>query len=144
MKVNATNLHGWVISQKMPDGDFEWVSKNKYRDMGLLLNYEEGCIAIVDTRLFDHKENEKKNKCFIFKVDSEYPPKLSEREDNYPLAPEVITINPQITGEKQHNFGGQYFSAACTYNRKLICSFLPNKYYVVLGLLLCFYIDRSI
>ena len=35
----------------------------------------------------------------------------------------------------------QYFGAACPYSRKLICSFLPKKHYVVLCQLLRFYLD---
>ena len=73
----------------------------------------------------------------------EYPPELHERDDDYPLAPEVMNIEPEITGEKQHNLRAQYFGAACPYSRKLICSFLPKKHYVVLSQLLRFYLDRG-
>ena len=73
----------------------------------------------------------------------EYPPELHERDDNYSLAPEMMTIEPEIISEKQHNLRAQYFGAACLYSRKLISSFLPKKHYVVLGQLLCFYLDRG-
>ena len=76
-------------------------------------------------------------------MDLEYPPELHERDDYYPLAPEVMTIEPEITGEKQHNLRAQYFGAAYPFSRKLICSFLPKKHYVVLGQLLRFYLDRG-
>ena len=36
-------------------------------------------------------------------MDLEYPPELHERDDDYPVAPEVMTIEPVIIGEKQHN-----------------------------------------
>ena len=72
-----------------------------------------------------------------------YPPELHERDDDYPLAPEVMTIEPEITAKKQHNLLAQFFGAACRYSRKLICSFLPKKHYVVLGQLLRFYLDRG-
>ena len=74
----------------------------------------------------------------------EYPPELHEQDDDYPLAPEVITIEPEITGEKQHNLRVQYFGAACPYSRKLICSIPPKTHYVVLSKLLRFYLDRGI
>ena len=54
-----------------------------------------------------------------------------------------MTIEPEITGEKQHNLRAQYFGAACSYSRKLICSFLQKKHYVVLFQLLRFYLDRG-
>ena len=73
----------------------------------------------------------------------EYPPELHERDDDYPLAPEVMTIEPEITGEKQHNLRAQYFGAACPFSRKLICSFLPKKHYVVIGQLLRLYFERG-
>ena len=38
MKVNANNLYGWAMSQEMSDDDFEWLSVDECRDMGLLLN----------------------------------------------------------------------------------------------------------
>ena len=42
-----------------------------------------------------------------------YPPKLYKRDDDYLLAPEVITIEPEITGKKQQNLRAQDFGAAC-------------------------------
>ena len=71
----------------------------------------------------------------------EYPPELHDRDDDYSLASEVMTIEPEITGVKQHNLRAQYFGAACPFSQKLICSFLPKKHYVVLGQLLRFYLD---
>ena len=69
--------------------------------MGLLLNYAEGRITIFDTGLFDHQEHEKNKKSFILEVDLVYPPKQHKHDDDYPLAPEVLTIEPQITSKKQ-------------------------------------------
>ena len=53
------------MSQEMSDDDFEWLSQDECRDMGLLLNYPNGLMAIFDTGLFDHRENEKDKKNFI-------------------------------------------------------------------------------
>ena len=57
--VDANNLYYWAMSQEMPEGDFEWLREKECRDMKLLINYADGRIAIFDTRLFDHRENEK-------------------------------------------------------------------------------------
>ena len=111
--------------------------------MGLLLNYTDGRIVIFDTGLFDHRENEDDKMSFIFEVDMEYQPELHERDDDYPLAPEVMTIEPEITFEKQHNLRAQYIGADCLYSRKLICSFFPKNHYLVIGQLLSFYLDRG-
>ena len=132
------------MSQKMPDGDFEWLSQDECRDMELLLNYADGRIAIFDTGLFDHRENNEDKKSLILEVDLEYPPAFHERDDDYPLASEVMTIEFEMTNEKQYNLRAQYFGAACPHSRKLICSFLPKKHYVVLGQLLRFYLERDL
>ena len=100
-------------------------------------------MAIFETGLFDHRENEEDKKSFSLEVDFEYSPELHERDDDYPLAPEVMTIEPEITGEKQHNMRAQYFGAAWLYSRKLICSFFPTKHYLVPRQLLRFYLDRG-
>ena len=76
-------------------------------------------------------------------MDLEYPAELHKQDDDYPLGPEVMTIEPEITGEKQHNLRAQYFGAACPLSRKLICFFFPKKHYVVLGQLLRFYLNRG-
>ena len=96
--------------------------------MGLLLSYSEGRMALFDTGLFDHREKEKDKNYFILKMDLEYSLELHERDDDYPLAPVVITIKPEITGEKQHNLHAQYFGAACPYSLKLICFFFPKTH----------------
>ena len=75
-------------------------------------------------------------------MDLEYPPELYDRDDDYPLAMEIMTIEPVITDETQLNLRAQYFEAACPLSRKLICSFLPKKNYVVLGQWFRFYLDR--
>ena len=111
------------MSQEMPDGEFEWVSQDECREMELLMNYADGRIAIFDLGIFNHWVTGEDKKIFIFEVDFEYSPELYDRDDDYPLAPEVMTIEPEITGVKQHNLRAQYFGAACPFSRKLICFF---------------------
>ena len=128
------------MSQEIPDGEFKWVSEDECRDMKLLLNYADGRIA-MDYLIIEKTRRTKKS--FIFEVDMEHLPELHERDDDYPLALEVMTIEPEINGDKQHNLRAQYFGVSCPYSRKLICSFLPKNHYVVLGQLLRFYLDRG-
>ena len=143
MEVHTNNLYGWAMLQEMPDGDFEWVSDDECRNLEQLLNYADGRIAIFITGLLAHRKNQEETKSFIFEVDLKYPPELNERDDDYLLVPEVMTIEPVITGEKQHYLRAKYFGAACPYNKKFICSFLPKKHYMVLGQLIRFYLDRG-
>ena len=131
------------MSQEMPDGKFVWESVDECRAMEQQLNFADGRIVIVDLVLFDLWVLDKKIS-LIFEVDLEYPPELHKRDNDYPLAPEVMTIEDEITGKKQHNLRAQYFVEACPFSRKLICSFLPKKHKVMLGQLLRFNLDQGI
>ena len=116
MAVDANNLYGLAMSQEMPAGDFEWVCNDKCRSMEQQLNFANGRIVIFYLGLFDHRENEEDKRSYIFEVDLEYPPELHDSHDDYPLASEVMIIEPEITGLKQHNLGALYFGAACFFS----------------------------
>ena len=130
--VDANNLYGWALSQPLPDDEYEWVSSDDCRD---------AMVAFQDKASRDQWYSREKH--YIFEVDMDYPPELHERDDDYPLAPETMTIEADITGEKQHALRAKYFGAACPFSRKLVCSFLPKRKYVVHGHLLRFYLDRG-
>ena len=65
--LDANNLYGWAMSQKLPFRGFEWMS---------------------ETQL----SNWKKHPC-ILEVDLEYPQKLHGQHNDYPLAPESMKVN---------------------------------------------------
>ena len=94
---------------------------------------------ILDYSIIGRTRSTKK---FYLRGGLEIPTGLHEHDDNYSLAPKVMTIDPEITGEKQHNLRAQYFGATCPYSWKLIWSLFPKKHYVVFGQLLRFYLDR--
>ena len=71
------------------------------------LNFADGRIAMLYLGIFDNQVLDKK-KNFILEMDLEYPTKLHEQDDNYPLAPNITTIEPEITGEKEHNLRAAY------------------------------------
>ena len=80
------------MSQKMPNGDFEWLSQDECRDMELLLNYADGRIAIFDSGLFDPLENKQDKNSFIIGTDLDYSPELHEWDYDYPFVLKVMTI----------------------------------------------------
>ncbi|MCA3774186.1 MAG: hypothetical protein IN818_04140 [Cutibacterium sp.] len=121
------------MSQALPDNDFTWLSEQECRDA------ETAC-RVKYTR--DHFFSQASH--YILEVDLEYPPELHDRDDDYPLAPETMYIEQNITSPKQHQLRAKYFGAACPNSRKLICSFLPKRHYVVLGHLLHFYLERGL
>ena len=96
--LDANNLYGWAMSQPLPTHGFKWL-KEPGKPEGLT----------VDS-VINRLEKRKTNKGYIFEVDLEYPPKLWESHNDYPLAPEKTLVNEV---------------------EKLISSFKPRKNYVV-------------
>ena len=133
MEVDSNNFYGWAMSQPMPYGAFEWLSDAEFGEM------KQRLINLVERKqIFD------KNQSYIFEVNIDYPQELHKRDEDYPMTPKLMTIETEIIKEKQHKLRAQYFGSACPFNRKLACSFLPTKHYVVFGQLLAFYFDRGI
>ena len=80
--LDANNLYGCAMSQPLPTHGFKWL---KDLTIGYVINLLE--------RL-------KTNKVYIFEVDLEYPRKLWEPHNDYPLAPEKTLVNgvEKLTG----------------------------------------------
>ena len=72
--LDANNLYGWAMSQKLPTHGFKWM--------------------VVDIpsviKLLEKKDT---NQGYIFEVDLEYPSSLWELHNDYPLAPERRKID---------------------------------------------------
>ena len=66
--LDANNLYGWAMSQKLPTHGFKWIDVNKFK-----------VIKLLDT-----------NQGYIFEVDLVYPETLWESHNDYPLAPEKL------------------------------------------------------
>ena len=56
--LDANNLHGWAMSQKLPVDNFKWIEKDG------LLKFDENFIKNYD---------ENSDKGYILEVDIEYP-----------------------------------------------------------------------
>ena len=59
MYLDANNLYGWAMSQKLPVNGFEWVEELSEFDERIIKNY-----------------NENSDKGYFLEVDVEYPKKL--------------------------------------------------------------------
>jgi len=69
--LDANNLYGWAMSQKLPTGNFKWITEKRCRDL-------------------------EKGKPFppsFLEVDLEYPKKLHDSHKDYPFCPERLAIN---------------------------------------------------
>ena len=73
--LDANNLYGWAMSQKLPTHGFKWMND----------------IDIPSTIKLLEKKDTKIG--YIFEVDLEYPKSLWEEHNGYPLAPHKLKIN---------------------------------------------------
>ena len=74
--LDKNNLYGWAMSEYLPYREFEWL-KN------------------VDS--FDVMSIDKKSDVgYILEVDLKYPKELYELHNDYPLAPEKLTVTNDI------------------------------------------------
>ena len=116
------------MSQPMPDDKIEWHCDKEFRDAEkelsekqtrdqffeyhanckkeyarLMKEYERNGVLSDKIIAFEIKMVENKTPPhFIFEVDMKYPSALHMRDDDYPMAPELMTITPEPTGPKQH------------------------------------------
>ena len=80
MYYDANNLYGWAMSQPLPYSGFKWLIQN-YRRNGKFKN--------------------KNGKGWILEVDLEYPKELHELHNDYPLAPEKMSVKKEWLSEYQ-------------------------------------------
>ena len=72
--LDANNLYGWAMSQKLPIKGFKWIDVDKFKVLKLL-------------------EKKDTNIGYIFEVDLDYPKSLWDTHNDYPLAPEKIKVD---------------------------------------------------
>ena len=80
---------------------------------------------------------------YILEVGLEYPREIHDRGDDYPLAPKLIEIKTKMLFAKHLQIRRKCYIAATPYSRKLICSLLPKKKYVLQSENIKFYLDRG-
>ena len=90
--LDANNLYGCAMSQKLTTHGFKWL-----KDLTV-----EKVIKILNQRVT--------NRGYIFEVDLEYPEKLWESHNDYPIAPERLKIDNTV---------------------KLVDNFYPKSHYVL-------------
>ena len=73
--VDANNLYGWAMVQKLPTHGFKWISKVEELTPG-----------------FINKLVKKDNKGYILEVDVEYPKELHKSHNELPFLPERMKI----------------------------------------------------
>ena len=85
--LDANNLYGWAMSQKLPTGDFRWIPSPEY------------------INLDSYDENSAKG--LILEVDLEYPPELHRLHNDYPLAPEKMVVREEMLSDYSRKILGR-------------------------------------
>jgi len=109
MYEDANNLYGWAMMQPLPVRGFQWSSKTANEVLATPDNAPEG---------------------YIVEVDLDYPEHLHSSHDDYPLAPEAMTIPAAWMSDYQRalmNELGSKFTE-CT---KLVPNLHQKKRYIV-------------
>ena len=75
--LDRNNLYGWAMSEYLPYSEFEWLKKN----------VDE--LDVMST-------NDKSSIGYILEADLKYPDELHELHNDYPLAPEKLTVTNAI------------------------------------------------
>ena len=78
MYLDANNLYGWAMSQKLPVNGFKWVEKSR------LSRFNE---------IFIKNYDENSDKGYFLKVDVDYPKKLFDLHKDLPFLPERKKVN---------------------------------------------------
>ena len=76
MYLDANNLYGWAMSQKLPVDGFKWVKDLSKFNESFIKNYDENS-----------------DKGYILEVDVEYPKNLHKLHSDLPFLPERMKIN---------------------------------------------------
>ena len=85
----------------------------------------------------------KPNTLYIIEVDLEYPANIHDSDDDYPLASELLKIKTEMLLERQMRLRRFYYGDSEPFRRKLVCSLLSKKHYVVFSKTLKFYLKRG-
>jgi hypothetical protein len=110
MYLDANNLYGWAMSQPLPSGEFEWVEDTDNINLDDYIN-DEG-------------------RGMVLEVDMEYPSKLHDLHNGYPLAPESMKIKPEMLSDYARNIA-EKFKLTVGEVHKLVTSLGSRKNYVV-------------
>ena len=74
--LEASNLHGWAMAQKLPVNGFKWVKNTSKIDEEFIKNYD--------------KDSDKE---YILEVEVKYPRKLHDSHSDLPFLPKRMKID---------------------------------------------------
>jgi hypothetical protein len=120
--LDANNLYGWAMSQPLPTGDFRWVGEDES--------------SIIDWK----NQRGDQQTGYIVECDLDYPETLQQIHNDYPLAPERLTITHAQLSETQMEIRLHYNMALSAESTKLVPSLLNRRKYWIHYAVLQFYL----
>lgn len=133
--LDANNLYGWAMSQPLPYGGFRMLEP---LELVPLLVEEEGGHWSIDARALPEGHG-----CF-FEVDLHYPQELHDLHNDYPLAPEPMSVKAAQLSKMQCLWLAEMGRFNDTDTEKLCGTLLDKRKYVVHLDLLLFYLRHGL
>ena len=112
MYFDANNLYGWAMTQCLPYGGFNWMSEEETSRIDFDLVEKDSCEG------------------YILEVKLEYPNDLHDLYNDYPLAPEKLTVSNNMLSKYCLNITKTYDLKVDEVN-KLIPNLMGKQKYVV-------------
>lgn len=78
MYLDANNLYGWAMSQALPTHDFHWLTQKEIDSLDVTQVNDDSAVG------------------YILEVDLQYPEELHDQHNDYPLAPERMTVTDEM------------------------------------------------
>ena len=112
MYLDANNLYGWAMSQYLPTGGFRWMTEKQINNIDLA------------------KYHENSREGLILEVDLEYPQKLHDLHNDYPIGPEKIKVTDDMLSGYSKKIAQKY-KISTGLVHKLIPTLNDKKKYVL-------------
>ena len=125
MYLDANNLYGWAMSQYLPTGGFRWLTEKQINNIDLA------------------KYHDNSRKGLILEVDLEYPQKLHDLHNDYPLGPEKIKVTNDMLADYSKKIARKY-KISTGLVHKLIPTLKNKQKYVLHYRNLQLYIDLGL
>ena len=125
--LDANNLYGLAMCKKLPFSDFKW-------------NYS----TLSEKKIMKYTDEDEVG--YILEVDLEYPKELHDLHKDYPLAPEIMTINENMLSPVQKEIHRYFYQkeASDEKTNKLILNVMDKKKYVLHISALQFYLQHGL
>jgi hypothetical protein len=112
---DANNLYGWAMTQPLPCGNFKWIPFDQF---------QETLDSIFQDRL-------PSDRGFILEVDLDYPKRLHDWHNDFPLAPEKKIIREQDMSPYAKMLMSKHKLKCSKSVSKLVATLNPKRNYVL-------------